>query len=406
MNLKKLDISAHSLLQRFFAAAGLAFLIPVTASLYYAGSLADDYRIRPGETLHISAALPITAAAEPASAASGHDTAALRLFGVFPIKTVGVQPADEVMLIPSGEPFGVRMLMDGCMVVGFGEVAGTDGHCCPALDAGLQEGDIIREADHTAVKSSGDLRNAAAAGEAMLLTVYRDGKTSEVTLTPVWSVTDEVFQTGLYVRDSAAGIGTLTYYDPADGSFAGLGHPICDPDTGCCIPLGSGEADCVTISGAVRGTPGKPGQLQGYFPTDAPLGTLTGNTDCGIFGQAAALPDASAVPMALKQEVVPGEAVILTTVSGSEPEPYTARITALDYHDDARNMVIEITDERLLAATGGIVQGMSGSPILQDGRLVGAVTHVFVSDPAKGYGIFAETMLDEQCDAAPGCFAD
>ena len=400
MKRKKLEITSRSLLRQLLSLAGLAFLVPVSASLYYAGTLADGYSVRKGETLHISAALPITAVrtGETVSAAhtgSCHDAASLRLFGVFPIKTVGVQPAEEILLIPGGEPFGVRMLMDGCMVVGFGEVAGADGHCCPALEAGLQEGDIIREADHTPVSSSGDLRNAAAAGEPLLLTVCRDGKTSEVTLTPVWSVTDAAFQTGLWVRDSAAGIGTLTYYDPSDGSFAGLGHPICDPDTGCRIPLGSGEADRVTISGAVRGSPGTPGQLQGYFPTDAPLGTLSANTGCGIYGKTTELPDSPAVPMALKQEVTLGEAAILTTVSGSEPAPYSAEITALDFRDDGRNMVIEITDERLLAETGGIVQGMSGSPILQNGRLVGAVTHVFVSDPAKGYGIFAETMLGQ-----------
>ena len=400
MKLKKLANSQHSLLRRFAAAAGLAFLMPVTASLYYAGSLADAYSVRPGESLHISAALPITAVrtgetVSTAHTGSGHDAASLRLFGVFPIKTVGVQPAEEIMLIPSGEPFGVRMLMDGCMVVGFGEVAGAAGHCCPALEAGLQEGDIIREADHMPVSSSGDLRDAASGGEPLLLTVCRDGKTSEVTLTPVWSVTDAAYQTGLWVRDSAAGIGTLTFYDPSDGSFAGLGHPICDPDTGCRIPLGSGEADHVTISGAVKGSPGVPGQLQGYFPADAPLGTLSGNAGCGIFGIADAVPELPAVPMALKQEVTLGDAAVLTTVSGTEPVLYSAKITALDFHDDARNMVIEITDERLLEQTGGIVQGMSGSPILQDGRLVGAVTHVFVSEPAKGYGIFAETMAAE-----------
>ena len=272
MKLKNLKISPHSLLRRLSALAGLAFLVPVSASLYYAASLADAYSVRPGETLHISAALPITAVrtGETVSAAHtgcSHNAASLRLFGVFPIKTVGVQQTETVMLIPGGEPFGVRMLMDGCMVIGFGEVAGQDGRCCPALDAGLQEGDIIRETNRTPVTSSGDLRNAASAGEPLLLTVCRDGKTFETSLTPVWSVTDEAFQTGLWVRDSAAGIGTLTYYDPSDGSFAGLGHPICDADTGCRIPLGSGEADRVTISGAIKGTPGAPGQpnpMQGF----------------------------------------------------------------------------------------------------------------------------------------------
>lgn len=373
--------------------------MPVTASLYYSAALADEYSVRQGENLHITTALPITAVRSTVSGShlsSGTGSASLRLFGVFPIKNVEVQPAGEVMLIPSGAPFGIRMLMDGVMVVGFGEVAGDAGHRCPGLESGLLEGDIIRTADGAPVDSADALRHAAAAGEPMHLSVQRGEELLELTLTPVWSPTEEAFQTGLWVRDSAAGIGTLTYCDPENSTFGGLGHPICDPDTGCRIPLGSGEASTVTISGTVRGTPGTPGQLQGYFSAEEPLGELTGNCECGIFGTLEEIPAAQAVPMALKQEVTIGEAVILTTVSGTQPEPYTARITALDYRDESRNMVIEITDRRLLALTGGIVQGMSGSPILQDGRLVGAVTHVFVSDPAKGYGIFAETMVDAQ----------
>lgn len=384
---------------RFSALAGLAFLVPVTASLYYAGRLADGYYVRRGEPLHITAALPITAEpaapmAQAAHTGSAAPEASLRLFGIFPIKTVEMHPTEEIMLIPSGTPFGVRMLMDGIMVIGFGEVAGEEGHCCPALDAGLQEGDIIQEINRETLTGTAAFRDAASDGQPMLLTVQRGEQTLETTLYPVYSLTDSVYQTGLWVRDSTAGIGTLTYCDPENGCFGGLGHPICDPDTGELIPLGSGEADSVTISGTIRGTAGAPGQLQGYFSADEPIGTLSCNSRCGIFGQLDTVPDMPAVPMALKQEITLGEAVILTTVSGTEPEAYTVAITSLDYTDDTRNMVIEVTDQRLLDTTGGIVQGMSGSPILQNGQLIGAVTHVFVADPSKGYGIFAENMYE------------
>ena len=381
------------------AFAGLFFLMPVTASLYYAGKLADQYYVRHGEMLQVTAALPITASpvrAETQAAAAGSITsdAALRLFGIFPIKTVEMHPTEEIMLIPGGEPFGVRMLMDGIMVIGFGEVEGSGGHSCPAVTAGLQEGDIIREIGHEPLTDTDAFREAVQKGEEMLLTVLRGEETLELTLTPDYSVTEECYQTGLWVRDSTAGIGTMTYYEPATGSFGGLGHPICDPDTGELIPLASGEADAVTISGTVKGLPGLPGQLQGYFSADEAIGTLRCNSRCGVFGTSEDVPEVKPVPMGLKQEITLGDAVILTTVSGDTPRPYTIEITSLDFTDETRNMVIEVTDEELLAETGGIVQGMSGSPILQNGKLIGAVTHVFVADPAKGYAIFAETMYD------------
>ncbi|MDE5738420.1 MAG: SpoIVB peptidase, partial [Oscillospiraceae bacterium] len=212
---------------------------------------------------------------------------------------------------------------------------------------------------------------------------------------PKYSVMEQCWQTGLWVRDSTAGIGTLTYYEPSSKCFGGLGHPICDADTGELIPLGSGVADTVTINGAIKGQAGSAGQLQGYFSAQEPIGTLDYNGKCGVFGHLENFPsDAQAIPLALKQEITLGEAVILTTVQGNEPKAYSVEITALDYTDDTQNMIIEVTDEELLNYTGGIVQGMSGSPIIQNGKLVGAVTHVFVSQPSMGYGIFAENMYE------------
>ena len=389
---------AFQIWQRTFTVlALLGLLIPAALSLFYAARLPDEYRIRRGEGLCITSAVPITAVpteslTQTAQYGSVPQTASLRLLGVFPIKTVRMQPTDTVMLVPSGAPFGVRMLMGGVMVVGFGEVASGKGHCCPAVEAGLEVGDIILEADHTVIRSTQEFRQAAADGNAMELTVMRGSALQEITLTPAYSITAKRCQTGLWVRDSAAGIGTLTYYDPESGRFGGLGHPICDPDTGELIPLACGEANAVTISGVVRGQAGIPGQLQGYFSADAPIGTLSCNAGAGVFGKLTEIPAGQAVPMALQQEVTTGAAYILATIDGCAPQAYTAEITSLDYKHSTQNMVVRVTDERLLEAAGGIVQGMSGSPILQDGRLVGAVTHVFVNDPSQGYGIFAENM--------------
>lgn len=379
---------------------GLLLVQPIVMMLFYAGRLPDQYYVRKGETLELSTALPITSApASPVAAASLTETASssvtLRLFGILPIKTAEIQQTEEIMLVPGGQAFGIRMLMDGIMAVGFGEVRTEDGIRCPAAEAGVHEGDIIQEVNRSAVTSAEDLRTAASAGKPMLLTILRGEETLELTLTPAYSAAQECWLTGLWVRDSTAGIGTLTYYEPSTGCFGGLGHPICDPDTGELIPLASGEADAVTIKGAVRGQAGVPGQLQGYFSAEKPIGTLRCNDRCGLFGVLYDAPaQLPAIPMALKQEVTLGEAVILSTVRGDTPEMFTVEIMDIDYHSDTQNMVIEVTDEELLTATGGIVQGMSGSPILQNGRLIGAVTHVFVSDPTQGYGIFAETMYE------------
>ncbi len=385
----------RNILKKLTAAAVLLFLQPVTASLYYAGRLADSYYVSSGSELRIASAAAVTAepsvpAAQAAFAGSITREAKLRLFGILPIKTVSMHPAKEVMLVPCGQPFGVRMLMDGVMVIGFGEIAGS--HRCPAAEAGLQEGDILREVDHVPLTCTEDLRQAAAAGGPLLLTVERDGTAFEAELTPVYSAEEHCYQTGVWVRDSTAGIGTMTYYEPETGTFGGLGHPICDADTGEPIPLASGEADAVVINGVIPGVPGNPGCLEGYFAAEAPIGTLQTNSRCGIFGRLTEPPDSQAVPLGHKQDIVLGEATMLTTVSGTEPQPYTVEIIRLDFTSETQNMVIEVTDDRLLAETGGIVQGMSGSPLLQNGRLIGAVTHVFVGDPTKGYGIFADSM--------------
>ena len=302
------------------------------------------------------------------------------------------------MLVPCGEPFGIKLRMDGAMVVGMERIETASGQRCPAQEAGIQTGDLIQSVDGMAIDSNQSLQEAIAEsdGTPVTVTLTRSGETCTVTLTPAYAADDNCYEAGIWVRDSSAGIGTITFYEPESGSFGGLGHPICDADTGDILPFGSGEAAAVTISQVTKGISGCAGMLQGSFSDDAPLGELLCNNRCGVFGTLYHNPSAEeAIPMALKQEIQTGAAQILCTVSGDTPKAYDITLEEIDYSgtDSTRNMTVCITDPELLEVTGGIVQGMSGSPILQNGKLVGAVTHVFVDDPTRGYGIFCENMV-------------
>lgn len=392
------------LIRRVTLAAAAAMLQLYGFAVYYAFSLPDSYYICTGTTLEVDTLLHIDAApTDPAvqTASVGTNavnTETLKLFGVIPIKEVEVQQVDRPMLVPCGQAFGIKLRMGGAMVVGMDDVETTSGERCPAQETGIQTGDLIQSVDGVEIDSNRSLQEAveASGGEAVTITLLRGEETLRCTLTPAYASDDNRYEAGVWVRDSSAGIGTLTYYDPASGTFGGLGHPVCDVDTGDILPVSSGEACGVTITEVQKGMIGEPGMLQGTFSQEAPLGTLSCNNRCGIFGTLKACPtDAQAIPMGFKQEIVIGEAEILCTVDGDTPKRYTAEIEEIDYHgtDSTRNMTIRITDPALLSKTGGIVQGMSGSPIIQNGRIVGAVTHVFVDDPSQGYGIFCENMV-------------
>ncbi|MBQ4346343.1 MAG: SpoIVB peptidase [Oscillospiraceae bacterium] len=364
---------------------------------YYAGALPDHYYVETGGALQLQTALPVTAVQTPSAAATREAT--LRLFGLFPVKTVSLTPMRRASVYIGGEPFGIRMLMAGAMVVSLSDVTGREGTCCPAAEAGIAVGDVIQAVNGVTVHSNADVQEqiAMGAGEPLQVTLLRNDLPRTVTVQPVYSVLHGCWQTGMWVRDSTAGIGTVTYYCETAGevySFGGLGHAVCDTDTGEQIPLAAGEVVGVQVTDVLRSKAGSPGALQGRMVAADEWGTLFSNTERGVFGYLEHLPAGkTAVPIAFRQEVARGPAEIFTTLSGDAPSRYTIEIEELHSADTGtRNMVIHITDARLLEETGGIVQGMSGSPILQNGRLVGAVTHVFVSDPTRGYGIFAENM--------------
>ncbi len=234
-------------------------------------------------------------------------------------------------------------------------------------------------------------------GSKVCLKIKRRDKIMEKVISPVKGE-DGVYHAGLWVRDSSAGIGTVSFYEPNSRVFGGLGHAVCDVDTGEILPLQSGEMADVKITGYTKGKAGDPGELCGSFEPKGKIGELKINSQTGLFGIMDTLPSAheNALPVALRQEAEEGKATILSTIDGKKPQEYDIIIEKVDYsvQTPTKNLQIKIIDENLLKTTGGIVQGMSGSPIIQNNRVVGAVTHVFVQDPTRGYGIFAENMLE------------
>ncbi|MBQ7379727.1 MAG: SpoIVB peptidase [Clostridia bacterium] len=306
--------------------------------------------------------------------------------------------ASDVRLIPGGMPFGVKFSTEGVLVVGFCDVDTEGGTVNPAYAAGIRTRDVITSLGGKQVVDAAQFGSMVAQAGATPLTVTytRGGKSYQATLTPAKSVSENRYKTGLWVRDSGAGIGTVTFIDPATGAFGGLGHGICDAESGSLVSMTRGVVNDVTISGVQKGVSGKPGELKGYFGT-AKTGTLLSNTDCGVFGIFAKAPatDAAAMPIAKAYDVREGEAYILCTTDAGKPCKYTIRISDIDKTAaGSKCFTVKITDPALIEKTGGIVQGMSGSPIIQNGKLVGAVTHVLIGDPTTGYGIFIENMLN------------
>lgn len=364
-----------------------------------------------GTAEYYSQRLPQTVIAETAedvkfalypelSAEYSADCASMSLFGAIPVKNINVRQEETPTLIAGGNPFGIKLLMDGVMVTGMSDVDSV----CPAKNAGIEKGDIITLANDIPVTSNSDLQRiiSQSKGESVELSVNRGDETFTAELIPVYSKRDKSWKGGMWVRDSIAGIGTMTFIDKSTGKFAGLGHPVCDTDTGELIPIQSGEAVPVVITDAKRGETGIPGELHGQFTRQSVYGTLISNSNSGIFGALSndsmenMCSKSDEYKMGYRQDIMIGEAYILTTVSGSEPKKYSVEIEQIDCNsrDTTKNMIIRITDDELIKATGGIVQGMSGSPIIQNDKLIGAVTHVFVADPTRGYAVFAETMFD------------
>ena len=342
----------------------------------------------------LSADLPGSSRNAASTRAVGSYQTTLALGGWLPVKTVRTIVTDRAKVIVCGMPFGVKMFSEGALVVGFSSIEQNGTMVSPAKAAGLRLGDRVICIGETTTENNDAVKDALEAAAGPVEVVYiRDGEQRQTTLTPLWDAASGQWRAGMWVRDSSAGVGTLTFADPERGVFAGLGHPISDSDTGASIALRSGEIVPCEITGCSKGTAGSPGELKGRFLSAHAIGSIRINGENGVYGTTRTRFSGRSMPVAFAQEVMTGEAEIWTTVEGETPRSYRVTIEKINDADPRRNMVIRVTDKELLAATGGIVQGMSGSPIVQNGRLVGAVTHVLVNDPTRGYGIFAQTML-------------
>ena len=324
----------------------------------------------------------------------------LKLFGVLPYKNVDIEVIQDKMLIPSGLPIGIYVKTDGVLVVGIGEFESSEGDTISPARYVLQKGDYILKSNGEAVENKKQFIGMveASEGEDMVLTIRRNNETTDVMIKAGKNKMEE-WKLGIWIRDNAQGIGTMTY-EGTDNTFGAPGHGNNDVDTSILMNLEEGTLYRTEIVGITRGANGAPGELTGYieYDSDNVIGEITENTAEGIFGicDETLLTNSvyEPIPIALKQEIELGPAQIICSVSG-EPEFYDVEIVEvnLEHENVNRGIVIRVVDEKLLMLTGGIIQGMSGSPIIQNGKLAGAVTHVLVNDSAQGYGIFIEEML-------------
>lgn len=328
-----------------------------------------------------------------------------KLLGFIPIKRVTVNVLPGISVIPGGQSVGVKLSTRGAMIVGISQVTGMDGRMYnPALEAGIQIGDSILKLNGMSVKDSEHVASIvnSSDGKPLKVTLLRKSREIGAVVRPIKSREDGQYKIGVWIRDSTAGVGTLTFYNPYTNTFGALGHPITDVDTGELLTVSHGVIVPSKIISIQPGSRGKPGELRGLFmDSGEELGTIESNTMCGIYGRASQklsiIASGKPIPIAFQNQIKEGPAKILTTINGNDVKEYDIVIEKLTTQSrpNSKSMIIRVTDSELLQKTGGIVQGMSGSPIIQDGKLVGAVTHVFINRPDMGYGIYIEWMLQE-----------
>ena len=322
--------------------------------------------------------------------------------GSFSLKDITVNVIPNTVVIPGGEAIGLRLYTSGVLVVGMSEIVGTDNKTySPYKESGIKEGDMIVKVDDESVTCTSDLISKVneCNGKKVEITYIRDGNNYTTEMLPTKTEENE-YKLGLWVRDAATGVGTITYYDPQSKMFGALGHGILDVDTNQLIDIAKGEVITSKIISIIKGEKGSPGEVQGSIDNGKVIGEVYKNTNFGIYGKLTNtdfIENGTELEVMPRDEVKTGKASIICTLDDNKREEYEIEIervyTATNRSN--KNMIIKVTDERLLEKTGGIIQGMSGSPIIQDGKFVGAVTHVMVNNPEKGYGIFADTMLKQ-----------
>jgi len=329
----------------------------------------------------------------------------LRLFGLVPYKNLKVNVVPQVYVMPGGQSIGVRLNTEGVLVVGLTDIVDTSGKKRNiAEEHGIKLGDTLVEINDTTIINSLHVADIVtnSNGEDIKLTFLRDNKEYDVVVNPIKASEDEKYRLGLWVRDKTAGVGTMTFYEVESGKFGALGHAITDADTGSLLSVKDGEIISSRVVSIEQGQRGKPGEIKGvFYDVNNPLGKLQKNTPFGVYGELIRkIPNdylSGPIPIAFQHEVNEGKAFVFTTTDDNEIQQYEIEITKVNPQSkpNIKSMIIKVTDERLLNKTGGIVQGMSGSPIIQDGKLVGAITHVLINDPTRGYGVFIEWMIDQ-----------
>lgn len=337
----------------------------------------------------------------PAAAGTGESNvskSSIKLFDTIPVKNINITKTARRYVYPGGELVGIRLNTDGVIVVGTEEFYSNGRKTDPAGKAGIKVGDIIVSVNGTKITGNDEFSEKLihSDGHALNIDIMRNDKMMTVKLSPELSDITNMYKGGLWIRDCTSGIGTLTFTDPETQTVATLGHGIYDSDTKKILPALSGEIMSASLCGITKGKSGEAGEIHGMIGSEK-VGKLYLNCSAGIYGKSDKQDNnKELIPVAFASEVKTGKAEIISTLDNDSKKHYEIEIERINYNenDSGKNMIIKVTDKALKGLTGGIIQGMSGSPIIQNGRLVGAVTHVFLNDPLMGYGIFAENMVN------------
>ena len=385
----------------FFVFCSIIF----TSVYLMSNTVEKNYKVNRGGELQIDSLIPVTAVYNGVKMSQSNQNHSvgdsfkvdLKIFGVIPFSTANVEVVDSMHVAVLGNPFGMKIYTDGVLVIEATDVNAPSGNINPAIDAGIKIGDYIKTVNGQKISCNEELSQKVTEsnGNSLSVEVLRGGEILSFNVTPVIDSGAGAYRIGIWVRDSSAGVGTLTFYSPANGIICGLGHGICDSDTETLLDVDKGELVGASILSVEKGSAGNPGALKGKFTYDS-IADIQLNCENGVYGfakQKISTPNLTEI--ALKQEVYDGDAQILCTVSGDTPKLYSCTVKKSNSNrSNTQNLIVTVTDPELIENTGGIVQGMSGSPILQDGKLIGALTHVLVKDSLTGYGIYAENMLE------------
>lgn len=334
----------------------------------------------------------------------GKATLEVSLFDNISLKSVDVSVLPKTTVIPVGNIAGVKLYTSGVLVVGMSEIEGSDNKKYkPYENSGIEEGDTIIKINETEISSTEELIETVnlSQGNDIQIKFIHDEEAKECSITPVETSSHE-YKLGLWVRDSAAGVGTVTFYEPSTKTFGALGHGITDIDTNELINIASGEFITTRVINITKGESGEPGKIQGTIENQQNIGTISKNSKFGIYGNVDNLSSlnidtSKEMEVASRDEIQTGKATILCSLDNQKPQEYEIEIQKIykENNYDNKSMQIKVTDERLLEKTGGIIQGMSGSPIIQNGKFIGAVTHVLVNNPQEGYAVFGDIMLKQ-----------